>query len=72
MDGKPRRRHLLALAGIAIILKTTEKRKKDRDDDAKASAKRVRPWWVRPWILDKSLTEYNTVYKLQLELEKVS
>lgn len=71
MDGEIKRRRLIALAGIALVLKIDEKRKRERDDDGEAPPKRTHRWWVRPWILDKSLPECNTVYKLQLELEKV-
>lgn len=65
------RRRLLALAGIAIVLRISEKRKREKDDEEDAPPKREHRWWVRPWIIDKSLPECNTVYKLQLELEKV-
>lgn len=65
------RRRLIALAGIALVLRISEKRKREDEDGAKTRVKRTHRWWVRPWIVDKNLPECNTVYKLQLELEKV-
>lgn len=66
-----RRARIAALAGILIILQDTELHRRIKIDVQKKVVKRqTRRWWVRPWILRKSLTECNTVYKLQLELEK--
>lgn len=66
-------KQIAALAGILIILQDAENRKNENKKDVGKVLKRRRPrWWVRPWIAHKSLPECNTVFKLQLELEKVS
>lgn len=67
------RMRIVALAAILILVQDSEYRKwrLENDETAVVRKKKPRRWWVRPWILDKTLPECNTVFKLQLELEKV-
>lgn len=67
MAEQARKKRIAALAGIVTVFAKRE----GGEMEFRVKEKRTHRWWVRPWILDKSLPECNTAFKLQMELQKV-